>query len=613
MFEFFRRLPIKSKLILVIFNASMFVTLISFLFFMVLNAQSIREEAVERTQSEMNVMSQDFVKIVMFSDTYLAADVVTKLRLLKIIKNVFLYDSSGKRVFRYEDSPSSIMEPPDFMSGKVRTGVVFTDDFFQIIMPMRYAGGEYGWIFSRVSTEQLDKKLQEHYRLIAIAIPIMLLMSYLLAVWLQRYFSEPIISLSERLSRIAENQDFSAQVTSDETHEIGSLYRSTGKLLDAIQLSQRHQQQSEARLGAIIGIVGSALVSIDEDHRITLFNHQAEYVFGYPAHEVMGQSLNILLPSRFQEKHFQHVQNFSEQNVQVRVAIERQDVWGIRKNGEEFPVEASISQLVLEGKKIFTVALTDVSQRRRTEEELEAYRSHLEDVVAERTSELRTKNSELEAFSYTVAHDLRAPLRSITSFSQILIEDAASKLNKEELDSLTRIVQSGKRMSELIDGILNLARIGRAELSASEVDLSTIVTQVKARLEHELPDRAVQWKIAPGVFARGDRQLLGMVIENLMGNAWKYTSRKKQALIEFGVTEKRGKQIFFVRDNGAGFNMKYAENLFNVFQRLHSVEDYEGTGVGLATVQRIIHRHGGSIWAEAVVNEGATFYFTLPA
>jgi light-regulated signal transduction histidine kinase (bacteriophytochrome) len=294
------------------------------------------------------------------------------------------------------------------------------------------------------------------------------------------------------------------------------------------------------------------------------------------------------------------------------MAQERSIVLGLRKNGEQFPVEASISQIMLGDKKMFTVALTDITQRRQTELELEAYRSHLEDVVEGRTSELREKNNELEAFSYSVAHDLRAPLRSITSFSQILLEDAGDKLSKDERGNLLRVVKAGQHMADLIDGILNLARIGRSQMTHTDVDLSVLVTQAKVRLVQAQEDRDVTWDIQPGLVVRGDQQLMGLVIDNLINNAWKYSSHEEQGRISFGVLSQRGKKIYFVRDNGAGFDMRHAKNLFGVFQRLHSVDDFEGTGVGLATVKRIIQRHGGAIWAEAAMGEGATFYFTIP-
>ena len=612
MFKVFQNLAIKSKLILAIFSASMFVTLIGFVFFMFLNAQSAREDAVDSAQSEMNVLAQDFVKMVMFSDASFASDVVAKLHSFNLIKNVFLYDSEGNHIFQYEDSPSSGMVPPELFPDKINTKPIFSDRYFQILMPMQYAGKEYGWVFVRMSNSRINEKLAEYYQLIAAAIPVMLLVSYFLSLWLQRYFSAPIMSLAERVRSIADNSNFGERMTSDQPNEIGALYRSIDQLLDTIRHSQRRLHQSEAKLEAIIGLAGSALVSIDENHKITLFNQQAEHVFGYAAREVLGKPLDMLLPARFRERHGQKIDEYSEKGMSLQNAMFRPDVRGRRKNGGEFPIEASISKMVLLGEKIYTVALSDITQRRQTEEELEAYRSHLEEVVDARTEELQAKNSELEAFSYSIAHDLRAPLRSITSFSQVLLDDIADKLEEKDLKNLTRIVSSGQHMSELIDGILDLARVGRTQISNAEVDMSSIVRKVGSRLNSEPPVRDVIWNIAPSIIARGDRQLLGMMLENLIENAWKYTSKKTQAEITFGVVNQRGKKIYFVKDNGVGFDMKYADNLFAVFHRLHSEEDYEGTGVGLATVQRIIHRHGGSIWAEAVVNEGATFYFTLP-
>lgn len=612
MLKLFQDLPIKTKLILVIFSAAMVVTIIGFSFFMFLNVQSARAEAVDRAQSEMNVLAQDFVKLVMFSDAYVASDIVSKLRQFDLVKNVFLFDAEGSQIFRYEDSPSSVMESPDFIPSLANTRPIFSDQHFQFLMPMHYAGGKYGWVFARISTAAINEKLAGYYQLIAIAIPVMFLVSYLLALWLQRYFSAPIIRLAERVSRIADDGDFDQRVTSDQPNEIGGLYRSIGQLLEAIRYSQNRLHQSEERLEAIIDLAGSALISVDEDYRITLFNRQAEHIFGYAAREVIGKPLNLLLPERFRGSHNQKIDEFSEKGMVLRNAMFRPDVRGLRKNGEEFPVEASISKKVLAGKKIYTVALGDVTQRRQTEEELAAYRAHLEDVVEVRTAELRAKNSELEAFSYSIAHDLRAPLRSITSFSQVLLDDVGDTLQAKDLESLMRIVSSGQHMAELIDGILDLARIGRTQLSNAEVDLSVIVQKVETRLSGELASRDVKWEIAPDIVARGDRQLLGMMLENLVENAWKYTSKKARAVIEFGVVDQRGKRVYFVKDNGVGFDMKYADHLFSVFHRLHTVEDFEGTGVGLATVQRIIHRHGGSIWAEAIVGKGATFYFTLP-
>jgi signal transduction histidine kinase len=225
---------------------------------------------------------------------------------------------------------------------------------------------------------------------------------------------------------------------------------------------------------------------------------------------------------------------------------------------------------------------------------------------------LEAANRELETFSYSVSHDLRAPLRSIEGFSQVLIEDYSDKLDEEGVGYLGRVKSASRRMSELIDDLLQLSRVTRAPMERSEVDLSSLSRVIVAELEREYPDRKVETVIRQTPKTRGDERLLRVVLENLLGNAWKFTARNREgSKIEFGSISKDGATVFYVRDDGAGFEMAYSKKLFGAFQRLHTEDEFEGTGVGLATVARIIHRHGGEVWAEGEVGKGATFYFTL--
>ena len=220
-------------------------------------------------------------------------------------------------------------------------------------------------------------------------------------------------------------------------------------------------------------------------------------------------------------------------------------------------------------------------------------------------------NRELEAFSYSVAHDLRAPLRSIDGFSQALLEDYADKLDAEGKTHLAYVRESAQQMAQLIDDLLALSRVSRGDLQREQADLATIARTVLVRLQKREPERKIVLVIPAKVPAVGDARLLGIVLENLLGNAWKFTSKQPAARIEFGHRSEAGRSVYFVRDDGAGFDMAYAEKLFGVFQRLHSANEFEGTGIGLATVQRIVRRHGGSVWAEGEVGRGATFYFAL--
>jgi signal transduction histidine kinase len=229
----------------------------------------------------------------------------------------------------------------------------------------------------------------------------------------------------------------------------------------------------------------------------------------------------------------------------------------------------------------------------------------------QRTGQLEATNKELEAFSYSVSHDLRSPLRSIDGFSLALLEDYGERLDATGQDYLQRVRAATQRMGQLIDDLLSLARVTRSELHHEQVDFSALTATIADALQREYPDRQVEVIIAPGLVGHGDARLLQIVLENLLGNAWKFTVRCPYATIEFGAVPCNGQKAYFVRDNGAGFDMAYANKLFGAFQRLHPMAEFSGTGIGLATVQRIIHRHGGHVWAESAVDQGATFYFTV--
>ena len=251
------------------------------------------------------------------------------------------------------------------------------------------------------------------------------------------------------------------------------------------------------------------------------------------------------------------------------------------------------------------------TQRRQAEDQARQVSAELERRVNERTATLTADNQELEAFSYSVAHDLRAPLRGIVGFGDILAHDHAGELGPEGLEHLTTMQRAARRMHLLIEDLLKLSRTRHGELSREPVDLSRIANEVMNRLRAAEPARAVTVDIADGLIVPGDERLLELVIENLLGNAWKFTSRRDEATIEVGTVRQGNSDAWFVRDNGAGFDLGSADKLFTAFQRFHTMTEFDGTGLGLAIVQRILQRHGGRIWAESAVDAGATFYFTL--
>jgi light-regulated signal transduction histidine kinase (bacteriophytochrome) len=232
-------------------------------------------------------------------------------------------------------------------------------------------------------------------------------------------------------------------------------------------------------------------------------------------------------------------------------------------------------------------------------------------MVEERTHNLKVVNRELESFCYSVSHDLRAPLRSIDGFSQALLEDYGSDLDKTAQDYLVRVRSSTQRMGQLIDDLLKLSHVVRSDMSRLSVDMAGLARNVEAQLRERYPGRNIEFVINGDLLVKGDERLLLAMLENLLGNAWKFTANREEARVELGESEQEGRKVYYVKDNGAGFDESYVHKLFEPFQRLHSVQEYEGTGIGLATVQRIIRRHGGEVWAEGEIDQGATIYFTL--
>lgn len=260
------------------------------------------------------------------------------------------------------------------------------------------------------------------------------------------------------------------------------------------------------------------------------------------------------------------------------------------------------------------VSLLDITDRKKAEGEVIKLNEELEQRVRERTVQLEALNKELESFAYSISHDFRAPLRALDGFSASLQANYDEHLDDQGRHYLNRIRNAAIYMSNLVDDLLALSRITRSEFKKQQVDLSKLATEIFAALQEAEPQREVRcirFKIAPDLHACGDVSLLQAALQNLLENAWKFSSKEEQAEIEVGRKSEDGEEVFFVRDNGVGFNMAYAKNLFGAYQRLHTVGEFPGTGIGLSIVQRIINRHGGRIWAESEVGKGATFYFTL--
>jgi PAS domain S-box-containing protein len=367
------------------------------------------------------------------------------------------------------------------------------------------------------------------------------------------------------------------------------------------------RRRTEKQFQTLLESTPDALVIVNAQGEIILTNPQTEKLFGYTGQELLGQAVEKLIPEQFRGKHPAYRMGFVA-DAHLRPMGFGMDLHGMRKDDSQFPVEISLSPLETEAGIIVIAAIRDVTERQREQAAIRQLNQDLQRHMAQ----LEVANQELEAFSYSVSHDLRAPLRTIDGFSLALLEDYGQRLDAEAQDYLRRVRAATQHMAQLIDDMLNLSRVSRAEMRREAVDLGSLAGAVAAELQKMQPERQVQFVIAGALNAHGDPRLLRVVLENLLANAWKFTGQQPQAQIEVGLDRQDGQVAYFVRDNGAGFDMAYANKLFGVFQRLHRVSEFPGTGVGLATVQRIIHRHGGRVWAEGAVGQGASFYFNLP-
>ncbi len=385
------------------------------------------------------------------------------------------------------------------------------------------------------------------------------------------------------------------------------------RLREERERAEAARREQAERVQMLMDATEEGIYGVDSQGLCTFVNRAALRMLGYARPEdLLGRNLHALIHHTRPDG-----APYPKEQCRVRLAMLAGDTahaddevhW--RADGSSFPVEYWSRPIVRAGEIVgAVVSFVDITQRKQAEAELARHRERLEERVRERTAELRTLNRELEAFSYSVSHDLRAPLRAIDGFAQALMEDYAGRLDALARDYVGRIRNGAQRMSALIDDMLQLSRVSRAELHPADVDVTAMAGEIVDQLAAAEPGRQVAVEIAPGLRAHADARLLHIVLTNLLDNAWKYTSKTRGAHIALGRQCINGCDAFYVRDNGAGFDPRYAGKLFGAFQRLHGSE-FPGTGVGLATVARIVHRHGGRVWAEGKPGAGATFYLVL--
>lgn len=422
-----------------------------------------------------------------------------------------------------------------------------------------------------------------------------------------------LASLTQNVSDVTSQRDITARLpVSDQQDELKDLTVSINGMLDSLENSDKVLRESEERYRMLFERAPDVIMIIglegDEAGRIMAANQAAADQNGYTVDE--------LLRMRIYDLNSAETNKISGDIAASIIAGEwvTAELWHRKKDGTQFPVEIHAGLIKINGKKYILGFDRDITQRKITEEADHMYLEQirqLNDELSRKAIDLAAANNELETFNYSVSHDMRGPLTRISGYCQLLLDEGGD-LDPGVKEYITRIYESGLWLNEMIDALLHLAQVTRAEIVSERVNLSAIAEACLKELSLECPARSVRTRIEPDVIVFGDSRLLKMVMINLLNNAWKYSALRNDALIEFGVDQTGTEPVYYTRDNGAGFDMKDADKLFRVFTRLHDSSRFAGSGIGLATVQRIIFRHGGHIWAEAEAGTGATFFFTLP-
>ncbi len=575
---------------------------------------AFRANLIRNVSVQSQIIAANSASAVRIHDATSAAAILSTLKAYPSVLSGVIYTPAGEPLAEYRRAAGGGIPPPATMpAGQTEkhwtTGKEFTE-----MRSVVFQGKVIGMVLLQIDLRVTNDRMGRYAGILALVLLFSLPAAFLLLVVLQRASTRPILQLAETARIVSREKNYSVRVSATTGNdEADHLVTAFNEML--VQIQERDaalQKALDLNRNILDSSTEYSIIGVDLEGTIVLWNEGARLRYNFEPDEVIGNANASILftPEDLAQGKPKEISDAALRGGKWEGPLER-----VRRNGERF-----IARVVVTprwdgpGKPIgFLLISIDISEEIRLSEALKASHAELERRVALRTAELDAANKELESFTYSVAHDLRAPLRHIQGFADLLAESLGPQLDPDAKKYLSRIGQGTQHMGNLIEDLLRLAHVSRQEPRLQATGLNSVVREVLEDLTNETKDRDIQWQVDDLPFVDCDPALMKQVFYNLLSNAVKYTRPRKPAVIGIGQTSVEGQLVTFVRDNGVGFNMKYSNKLFGVFQRLHRKEDFEGTGVGLATVQRIVHKHGGRIWAEAELDKGATFYFSLAA
>jgi PAS domain S-box-containing protein len=560
-----------------------------------------------------------------------AQQIVSDLSIEPSIRLAALFDDTGKVVALHPADSSHVLQPPS------EPGAVYTrDGFLDVVQEVRLADGtRVGLIYLRADTRELRMRVGRTVAISVAVFVLALVATLFLSVILQRFISAPILELAQLTQRVSREHDYSLRAEKRCNDELGTLCDAFNRMMADIRDRDAELMRHRARLAEIIESAPNAIVVVNHEGHMVLANSQTERLFGYCREELLGEPIELLVPERFRGQHPGHRRKYFS-NPETRPMGAGRDLFGLRKDGSEFPVEIGLSLIRSEEGLRVLSSIVDITERKRAEDE----QSQIQAELAAANRDLRQKNQENETFVYSVSHDLRSPLVSLQGFSKelgmvarelqqlLLTSDVPTSVRAQaetliagDMQQSLRFIESGVlRLGHIIEALLRLSRVGRVEYDLRPLQTQPILERIVESIAAEVFDRGATIQLGDLPPCHGDATAVEQIFANLIGNALKYSNAARPPRIEVGAlprgttSETAGAEpavTYYVKDNGLGIATAHMTKIFQAFQRAHP-DHAPGEGMGLAIVQRIVDRHGGRIWVESRVEEGSTFFFTLP-